>query len=138
MAKQNGIFKVEGTIGDMTFYKSKDGFMVRGKGSVSRDRIINNPSFKRTHENMEKFNRAGKAGKTLRLAFLHLLLQASDSRVVSRLTRKMYRVIKTNLTSSRDKRNILDGETELLQGFEFHEQGKRSATLLAPWHFRSN
>ena len=32
MARQKGIIKLKGTIGDITFYKSKDGYIAREKG----------------------------------------------------------------------------------------------------------
>jgi len=41
MAKQKGIIKLEGTIGDIAFYKSQDGHLARAKGGVSADRIKN-------------------------------------------------------------------------------------------------
>jgi hypothetical protein len=68
MARQRGIIKLDGTIGDITFYKSKDGFLAREKGGVPADRIANDPAFQRTRENGAEFGRAGKAGKTLRTA----------------------------------------------------------------------
>ena len=39
MAKQKGIIKLEGTIGDITFYKSPDGFLAKGKGGIPAARI---------------------------------------------------------------------------------------------------
>ena len=68
MARQKGIIKLDGTIGDITFYKSQDGYLAREKGGVSADRIANDPNFQRTRENGEEFGRAGKAGKMLRMA----------------------------------------------------------------------
>jgi len=133
MAKQKGIFKVEGTLDDVTFYKSKDGFMVRGKGGVSGDRIATDPAFVRTRENQAEFSRACKAGKTFRTAFRVLLQNAADTRVVSRLMKEMMRVVKADSTSTRGKRNVLDGELELLEGFEFNSDGKLSQTLFAPY-----
>lgn len=41
MAKQSGIIKLEGTIGDITFYKSQDGLLARAKGGVDAKRIQN-------------------------------------------------------------------------------------------------
>jgi hypothetical protein len=89
MAKQKGIIKLKGTIGDITFYKSKDGYIAREKGGVDAKRIANDPAFQRTRENGSEFGRAGKAGKTLRMALRTLLLNSSDSRMVSRLTQLM-------------------------------------------------
>jgi len=41
MAKQNGILKVTGTLDELSFYKGKDGFLVKTKGGISKNRIKN-------------------------------------------------------------------------------------------------
>ncbi len=133
MAKQKGVIKLDGTIGDITFYKSKDGFLAREKGGVSGDRIANDPAFARTRENGAEFGRAGKAGKVLRNAIRNLLQNASDSRMVSRLTTEMLRVVQADATSERGFRNVIDGEVDLLLGFDFNINGKLSTTLYAPY-----
>ncbi|MBS1755459.1 MAG: hypothetical protein KF741_13355 [Ferruginibacter sp.] len=133
MAKQKGIIKLEGTIGDITFYKSQDGFLAKGKGGIPADRIANDPNFQRTRENGSEFGRAGKAGKTLRTALRAMLQNASDSRMVSRLTREMVKVIHEDVTNPRGLRNVIDGEAELLIGFEFNRNGKLGTTLYAPF-----
>jgi hypothetical protein len=51
MAKQKGIIKLKGTLGDITFYKSQDGFLAREKGGVDASRIANDANFQRTREN---------------------------------------------------------------------------------------
>ena len=48
MAKQKSLVKVEGTIGDLNFYKTKNGYMVREKSTISPERIATDPAFKRT------------------------------------------------------------------------------------------
>lgn len=133
MARQKGIIKLDGTIGGITFYKSQDGYLAREKGGVSADRIANDPNFQRTRENGEEFGRAGKAGKLLRNAIRAMLQNASDSRMVSRLTQKMVEVIQEDITNTRGQRNVIDGEAELLEGFEFNISGKLGTTLYAPF-----
>lgn len=133
MARQKGIIKLDGTIGDITFYKSKDGYLAREKGGIPADRIANDPVFQRTRENGAEFGRAGKAGKILRNAIRGLLQNASDSRMVSRLTTEMVKVIQEDVTNTRGLRNVIDGEAELLQGFEFNINGKLGTTLYAPF-----
>ena len=134
MAKQKGIIKLDGTIGGITFYKStQDGYLAREKGGVSADKIANDPNFQRTRENGAEFGRAGKAGKLLRNAIRAMLQNASDSRMVSRLTQKMIEVIQEDVTNPRGLRNVIDGEAELLQGFEFNINGKLGTTLYAPY-----
>jgi len=133
MAKQKGIIKLKGTIGDITFYKSRDGYIAREKGGIDANRIANDPAFQRTRENGSEFGRAGKAGKTLRLALRTLLLNSSDSRMVSRLTQIMMKVIQADATNERGLRNVIDGEAELLNGFDFNITGKLTSTLFAPF-----
>jgi len=133
MAQQSGIIPLKGTMGNITFYKSKEGFMARQKGGVSADRIASDPAFQRTRENGLEFGRAGAAGKLLRTALRALLQNASDGKTVSRLTREMMKVVKADAVNARGLRNVIDGETELLLGFEFNINGKLGTTLFAPF-----
>lgn len=133
MARQRGMFKVEGTVDEITFYKSKDGFMIRQKGGVSAERIATDPAFERTRENQKEFARAGSAGKLLRGALRSLLVNATDRLLVSRLFTAMMKVVKADAISDRGQRNVLDGELELLEGFEFNIDGKLAQTLFAPF-----
>ena len=133
MAKQKGIIKLKGTIGDITFYKSKDGYLAREKGGVDASRIANDPNFQRTRENGEEFGTAGRAGKMLRTSMRALIQNVADSRMVGRLTQEMVKVLQADVTSVRGKRNVIDGEAELLQGFEFNIGSKLGTTIFAPF-----
>jgi len=133
MARQKGIIKLKGTIGDITFYKTQDGHLAREKGGIDASRIASDPAFQRTRENGSEFGRAGKAGKTLRTALRTLLLNSADSRMVGRLTQAMVKVIQADLTNERGLRNVIDGEAELLVGFDFNIKGKLGTTLFAPF-----
>ena len=133
MARQKGIIKLKGTIGDITFYKTQDGHLAREKGGIDASRIASDPAFQRTRENGSEFGRAGKAGKLLRTAFRPLLLNSADGRMVSRLTQAMVKVIQADLVSDRGLRNVIDGEAELLFGFEFNIRGKLGTSLFAPF-----
>ena len=124
MARQRSIIKLDGTIGGITFYKSKDGYLAREKGGIPAERIANDPAFQRTRENGAEFGRAGKAGKVLRNSIRQLLQNVNDSRMVSRLTKEMVKVIQMDATNSRGQRNVIDGEAELLIGFDFNANGK--------------
>lgn len=133
MAKQKGIIKLEGTIGDITFVKTKNGYIAKEKTALNGDRIASDPAFQRTRENGAEFGRAGKASKMMRSAFRSVLQSVSDSTVTARLTKDMMRVIQADTTSNRGDRNVIDGEAELLQGFDFNEQGKLTTTFFAPF-----
>jgi hypothetical protein len=138
MAKQSGIIKLEGTIGDITFYKSQDGHLARAKGGVSAERIQNDPSFQRTRENGEEFGKSGAAGKLLRDSLRVLLMTASDNLVTSRVTTLMYNVMKQDLTSIRGKRVPAVGIATatgrgLLKGFNFNNNAVLGAVLYKPY-----
>ena len=69
MARQKSIIKLQGTIDDISFVKTKDGYMA-GKGiSVNSARIASDPAFQRTRVNNSEFGRAGSASELLRTAF---------------------------------------------------------------------
>lgn len=133
MARQSGIIPLKGTIGNITFYKSGDGYLAREKGGIDAKRIATDPAFQRTRENGAEFGRAGSASKILRTAFRHLVQHATDRLMTSRLTRQMMLVIKADATNERGRRNVIDGEAVLLEGFDFNVNGKLSSTLFAPY-----
>ncbi|MGG7035742.1 MAG: hypothetical protein ACI7YS_11205 [Flavobacterium sp.] len=138
MARQKGIIKLKGTIGDITFYKTQDGHLAREKGGIDASRIANDPAFQRTRENGSEFGRAGKAGKVLRTALRTMLMNSSDGRMVSRLTQAMMKVIQADTTSERGLRNVIDGEAALLAGFEFNIRGKLGSSLFTPYVWEIN
>lgn len=133
MAQQKGILPLKGTIGNINFYKTKDGYLAREKTSVNKERIANDPAFARTRENGAEFGRAGAAGKVLRTALRSLLLNTADSRMLSRLTREMMKVIQADAVNERGLRNVIDGEAALLEGFDFNANSKLSTSLFAPF-----
>jgi hypothetical protein len=133
MAKLKGPLKIQGTLGDITFAKTTDGYIAKEKTSLDGKRIATDPAFQRTRENGAEFARAGKASKLLRNAVHGLLQHAKDSRVTSRLTGEMIKVIKADAINPRGQRNVIDGEAEMLQGFEFNSNAKLGSTLYAPY-----
>lgn len=133
MARQSSIIKIKGTLGGVTFYKSKDGYLAREKGGIEASRIKNDPAFQRTRENGSEFGRAGHAGKILRSSIRTYLQKASDYRMVSRLTKELIKVIQMDSVNPRGQRNVIDGEAELLEGFDFNINGKLGTTVFVPY-----
>lgn len=133
MAKQKSIFTLVGTLGNATFLKTKDGYLVKEKSSIAASKIASDPAYARTRENMAEFGRAGKASKVLRIVLRSIIQGSTDGRMISRLTKQMLDVIKMDATNTRGQRNVIDGEATLLEGFEFNITGTLSNTLLAPY-----
>lgn len=134
MAKYSSLFKVEGTLGEVNFYKSEDGFHMRTKGGVSKTRIENDPAFVRTRENNNEFGSSAKSGKLLRQAIVDLVADAKDSKLSSRLTKQMTQVKNADLTSVRGQREVAIGiltseGKSFLKGFNFNRHAILSSVL---------
>lgn len=133
MAKQKGIIKLKGTLGDITFYKTADGYVAREKGGIDKKRIESDPAFQRTRENGSEFGRAGKGGKLIRMALRTLMRDAKDGRVTSRLLKVLMDIIKTDTTNERGLRALQNGELGKLKGFDFNINGKLDTSLYTPY-----
>ncbi|MGF1555898.1 hypothetical protein [Paucihalobacter sp.] len=139
MAKTRSLLNIEGTLGEMTFYKDGDGYKIRTKGGVSKNRIETDPAFVRTRENMGEFAQSATIGKQLRLAAIDLMADAKDKRVTSRLTRVMSKVRNQDTTSVRGQRKVYIGLSTpegraALKGFEFYGRSTLSSVLLADYN----
>jgi hypothetical protein len=138
MAKQKGIIKLQGTIGDISFYKTADGHLAREKGGIDGDRIKNDPRFARTRENGKEFGMAARSGKILRDAFRPMMMKASDRRVVSRLTKLMSDIRKLDTTSGRGDRSVAiaianQPAKDALKDFNFNNRALLKAILFRPY-----
>lgn len=133
MAQQKGHKPFEGRVGSLSYFKKGDGYQVREKTGINGGRIATDPNYERTRENMLEFGRCARYGKTLRNAFRPLLLLASDGKMSSRLSGAMRQVILADPISARGYRNIMDGNAELLEGFEFNLDGTLREVFGAPF-----
>ena len=138
MARLKGLLKIEGTLDNLTFYKTQDGHLVKTKSGVSGDRIANDPNFQRTRENGSEFGSSASAGKLLRSAVRILMMNASDNRVTSRLTQIMTQIKNYDTTSVRGERNVGIGITDpmaqaLLKGFDFNDSAILGSVVFAPY-----
>lgn len=138
MGRIKSFLKIEGTLDDLTFYKSQDGFMVRTKGGVSSNRIKNDPAFIRTRENGKEFGHSAKSSKQLRQAIIPLIADAKDGRVASRLTQAMSKIKNEDLTSARGQRQVAIGLATApgkawLKGFEFNNRTTLGSVLLSDY-----
>src|SRR5690606_29782346 len=134
MGRQQSIVQFTGSVGNLTFYKTKDGFLVRQKGGgISKSRLNSDPRFARTLENISEFGRANKAGKLLRTALRDTLVKRADTNMRRRLSRAMMDVIVSDTVNDRGQRLVQVGDLTILKGFEFNENGKVFSALYAPF-----
>src|SRR4051812_48847980 len=134
MAKQQGIVPIQGTIGNLTFFKTASGgFSVRARNIVSAKTIAKSPKYVRTRENLAEFKTGAEAASLIRNTFKTILSKAKDRTAYSRLLGEMRNVIVSDSTSDRGQRNAADGNAALLTGFEFNSNAALSSTLMAPY-----
>lgn len=138
MAKQSGIFKIEGTLDDVTFYKEGDTFRVRRKGGVSRQRIMNDPAFARTRENGTEFTNVAHSSAMLRYANGVMIRKAPDGKLNRRLMSVLTRIKNLDLVSTRGSRNVYAGlqtadGRQVLKGFDFNSRAQLRTVLNAPF-----
>lgn len=129
MAKFDGIFEIQGTLKGMTFYKTKDGLLIRTKGGISKDRIKNDPAFQRTRENGTEFAHLAECGQLIRKSLGPLLKLAKDNRAASRLMSVLSKVKNEDLTSLRGERKVQIGLVTaegkaFLKGFDFNIEAR--------------
>jgi hypothetical protein len=133
MPQQKSILPLQGTVGEINFFKSGDGYRMRSKGGVTGKRIATDPAFARTRENGAEFGAAGKASKVLRMSLWTIAQSASDKRMTSRMVRQMMQALHADQKNPRGLRNPADGEPAFLEGFEFNELGNFSTSFFAPY-----
>ncbi|SFT42369.1 hypothetical protein SAMN04489724_0693 [Algoriphagus locisalis] len=123
MAKQAGYIKLEGTMGDLSFYKNRDGkFIARRKGGVSKKRILTDPKYQRTRENLAEFAAAASSAKFLKNAFREIEIKSNGGKLHNRLYSLAMKVVKSDPVSVRGERKFELGDMTMLRGFEFSEK----------------
>lgn len=138
MGKLKGFIKLEGTLDGLTFYKSQDGYMVRTKGGVSKNKIMTDPAFARTRENLSEFGLNAKSGKALRNSIGPLLNRAKDPKLSSRMFKMMSEIKNYDDTSVRGLRVVhlgigTDEGKQLLKGFDFNARAALQTILRVPY-----
>ncbi|APY06922.1 hypothetical protein BWZ20_00795 [Winogradskyella sp. J14-2] len=120
MARNNSFIKLEGTLDGLTFYNKDGNNLVKTKNQVSRNRIMNDPAYKRTRENMQEFGGAARCSKALRESFASIVRLVADTYLSARITGKVRSVV-PNGAGLRGERNInLVDNLEPFIGFQFN------------------
>ncbi len=152
MAKQTGLVRYNGTLGNVRHFKIKGlpGDYAGLIGGPTSEQVFTDPTFERTRENMNEFGGSAKAGKAVRTALSQIIKQMSDPQMTGRLTGIMKKINLEDQTEARGYRAILiSTQRQYLIGFPFdknvslegtfnadyslsHTSGRDSATLTVP------
>ena len=137
MAKQKGIFRIEGTVGGVTFYQRGGVDLVKEVSSVKRERIMNDPDFQRTRENMAEFGGSATVGKALRMGLTSLMRTMGDRNSSARITSLMKKVNNLGLGDRGQRGFEILAHAQTLLGFEFNKTTIFSSVFNAPFTFTS-
>jgi hypothetical protein len=117
MAQQTGILGLQGTVGGLVF--RKDGSVAQ-KPASNKAAFTSSASLARTRENASEFGTAASAAKLLRDSLRVAIQAASDSKMVSRLTKAMRAILALDTTNDRGQRQVLKANLASLLGFNFN------------------
>jgi len=129
MAQQDGIIKLNGKIGDLSFFKTKDGYQARSKGGVSAERIKTDPGFQRTRENNAEFSEVCSASKKIRDVLRGMILLTHDPKMATRLTGRVYKMMRADTENIRGERKVKPASFKVLKDFNFNETAPLNNTL---------
>lgn len=136
MARQKGLMKYVGTIGDVRHFKIKgqEGFFAGMVGGPTAQQVKSAPEFERTRENMNEFGGCAKVGKSLRTALSALMGKFTDPQVTGRLTSIMKKINLEDGTEARGYRKVeVSTQRNYLEGFEFNKNLSISGIFNAPY-----
>ena len=131
MAKVRGFLKLQGSMGETTFMKQKNGNNWRSQDKlvISPDRFKSDPKFARVRENATEFTRAAHGGALIRDSISSLVKDVKDKNLSSRMFAKLMEVIKSDVISPRGGGNLVDGNLTLLEGFRFNPAAQLTKVL---------
>lgn len=129
MAKQMSVLTLSGNIGRINFFKNRSGFQAREKGGVPKSRIMTDPKFARTRENIAEFTINAAASRILKDAIRPAIQRFKDARMHLRLTSRMMQVLKSDPVNVRGERQVAEGDWGLLKGLEMNGMTPLSSTL---------
>lgn len=138
MARQNGVIKYVGTLGDIRHFKIKGqhGYFAGMKGGPTKEQVLTAPEFERTRENMNEFGGSAKAGKSVRNGFAQLMSKMSDTQLTGRLTGIMKKINLEDQSEARGYRAILiSTERNYINGLDFNKNISLNSVLSAPYSF---
>lgn len=133
MAKSKSLFEIDGTLGNVTFYRSNGQNYAKTKGSITKKQIMGDKAFQRLRENMQEFAGSAKAGKAFREIFAGIVKIMQDSILSGRVTKMMKRIV-SNGAGRRGEREInIEGYGYMLNGLEFNDKLHLSSVFYAPY-----
>ena len=136
MARQKGVMKYVGTIGDIRHFKIKgqSGYFAGMIGGPTDEQVKTAKEFERTRENMNEFGGCAKAGKSVRVALSEVLNGMTDPQCTGRLTSIMKKINLEDGTEARGVRKVeISTQRTYLYGFGFDKNISFASVVYVPF-----
>jgi hypothetical protein len=138
MAKQKGIIKIKGTIGNLSFFTTKHGDVVRTKWGPDKERRKNDSAFAQAERNSTEFGGCSASGKVFRVGLAEIIWGASDSDLNTRVNKLMIAEKNLDKKSAHGKRNVgmaiaSPKALSLFKGFNFNKNAPLEGILKIPY-----
>jgi hypothetical protein len=121
MAKVECVFKLSGTVGDLTFRQTQDGTVAQTKPGPSREKVLYGETFKLTRRNAAEFKLAAQEATMLRRGLTNALNGITNSSSSGRLNGVMYAAAMQDDYHDMGYRHASAGDLSLLEGFDFNK-----------------
>jgi hypothetical protein len=122
MAKVVSLFKIRGTIGDLTFRETKSGTVAGLKPGPTREQVLTSDRFDQTRRNAGEFKGAIKDATLLRRALGDAINGVRHSLLNSQMNKLLHRVAKQDGQNDYGSRHAAAGNISLLAGFDFNHE----------------
>ncbi|WP_276484047.1 hypothetical protein [Paraflavitalea pollutisoli] len=123
MAKLIAPFKLQGSVGDLTFYAGEDGeTLVKSKSSPREWEMKHGERFQRSRLCNAEWQVATAATKTFRLAMCDLKSGVEERRLAGRMNGWLLQAIRSDVQHDWGERQLLSGDLSVLEGFEFNRK----------------
>jgi len=138
MAKQKGIIRVKGLLGELSFYQSGGKDLVKTPGGASKEKIATDPGMVRVRENMGEFGGSAVVGKAMRTGLAKVVREFGGRIMTGNLVKVFVQVCK-NGTGLRGQRDFeIVNNAILITGFNFNVSKLLGTAFSAPYTFTVN
>lgn len=122
MGRQRNFLKIIGKVGGVDYSHSRNGYTVRTKPQLTADRMSTDVAFEGTRKSSTEFGKASSASKLLREAMGKTYLESKEGTTITRLNTAFYDILKSGPAELKGQRRIMDGNLQLLKGFQFNDK----------------
>jgi hypothetical protein len=112
---------IVGTLGDLIFYKTVHGHLVRRKGTLDKERVMNDPAFEKSRAAGSEFGRAGSGSAMIRKGITQHIPYACNGQTHARLSKLLGEIIRMDTEHPKGARQVLPANLAPLKSFEWIE-----------------